>query len=908
MANRKITQYSDLAGAQTSTMVMQIVNPAAGATDAGNRKSTLNDLFADLAQNTTDKGTSWTGVATASAPAVSAAGKAKIYYDTTLTSLMISVAGGAYSPISTGLQANIPTSTYAALPAAPTRTLLYSLTDNNRDLYYYNQQAARWVAANGFVFNIHDFGASPSASAAVNTAAIQAAFVAATAASLSYPTAAGLYAGSMPVVYFPQAFAVYETSSSIDLTGNYVQVEGNNCVLKKAASFAGSYAMERTANAWQMTFNNLQFDGYPGGVYLDSSNLDVGTILFYNCSFYDISGDAIHLDAQSSLSVIERCRFSTVTHSLYVETGDKVMFRDCWIFPSVFSTNYDAAIINYGTALHIQGGVFVPAPQTVTEPAWVNNYGCVYIEDTRFGGEPGAMSGVNNFCVADTSYPQNVNGVQIRACPEYSNNPAGTPLVRLFEIPNTIILENNFGLLETPLISWSASVSGGSQTTKIAAAAAFLLLRTEGNAFSSATPAIPTNLQPYLMQPVAGTGVTVTPDATGKGSPSIAIGQSVSVSASPVFVGATFTGSTSLTWNSGVPTTAVMVSGASGTGAASFFNTPSLNSAFSSGLGIDGSFAAQISTVRLGSYGVKSAGGYGSRLALGTTLNTTYTDWVILDQNGLLSSSSHVITSASATALAVGANGATNPVLQIDGSTASVATGIKITGRAASSGVEIAAISSGANEDLYLTPKGSGAVFISLAGDQYKQVWENGTVTSALWVGSTESSIGTTSAHNFHFFTNNIDQLFLTTAGNLGLGTATFGTSAAKAFGLFNGTAPSTSPADTVQLYAFDITAGQSALHIRDEGGSVYKIGGGALSLPDAANISVGTATGTKIGTATTEKLGFWNATPVVRPAAYTVTNLTTDRVLDANATTLDELADVVGTLITDLKSIGLIG
>ena len=41
--------------------------------------------------------------------------------------------------------------------------------------------------------------------------------------------------------------------------------------------------------------------------------------------------------------------------------------------------------------------------------------------------------------------------------------------------------------------------------------------------------------------------------------------------------------------------------------------------------------------------------------------------------------------------------------------------------------------------------------------------------------------------------------------------------------------------------------------------------------------------------------------------AAYTPTNVTTDRSYDANATTLDELADIVGTLIADLKVTGLI-
>jgi hypothetical protein len=41
--------------------------------------------------------------------------------------------------------------------------------------------------------------------------------------------------------------------------------------------------------------------------------------------------------------------------------------------------------------------------------------------------------------------------------------------------------------------------------------------------------------------------------------------------------------------------------------------------------------------------------------------------------------------------------------------------------------------------------------------------------------------------------------------------------------------------------------------------------------------------------------------------ATYTMSNVTTDRAFDANATTLDELADVVGTLINDLKRAGSI-
>lgn len=41
---------------------------------------------------------------------------------------------------------------------------------------------------------------------------------------------------------------------------------------------------------------------------------------------------------------------------------------------------------------------------------------------------------------------------------------------------------------------------------------------------------------------------------------------------------------------------------------------------------------------------------------------------------------------------------------------------------------------------------------------------------------------------------------------------------------------------------------------------------------------------------------------------AYTPTNVTTDRAYDANSSSIDEVADVLGTLIADLKARGLVG
>jgi hypothetical protein len=56
-----------------------------------------------------------------------------------------------------------------------------------------------------------------------------------------------------------------------------------------------------------------------------------------------------------------------------------------------------------------------------------------------------------------------------------------------------------------------------------------------------------------------------------------------------------------------------------------------------------------------------------------------------------------------------------------------------------------------------------------------------------------------------------------------------------------------------------------------------------------------------------TPQLSFFGVATVARPAAYSPSNVTPDRAYDADSTTLDEVADVLGTLISDLQGLGLV-
>lgn len=68
--------------------------------------------------------------------------------------------------------------------------------------------------------------------------------------------------------------------------------------------------------------------------------------------------------------------------------------------------------------------------------------------------------------------------------------------------------------------------------------------------------------------------------------------------------------------------------------------------------------------------------------------------------------------SSSASALAVGLNGATNPAFQVDSSVGSQAAGLKITGAVTGGTVAVVAIDSGSNTNLTINAKGTGTIGI----------------------------------------------------------------------------------------------------------------------------------------------------------------------------------------------------
>ena len=97
------------------------------------------------------------------------------------------------------------------------------------------------------------------------------------------------------------------------------------------------------------------------------------------------------------------------------------------------------------------------------------------------------------------------------------------------------------------------------------------------------------------------------------------------------------TGTTGLTWNAATLDSSGLVTiGTRGTGGSLFINTPSINTDWSAGLGVDGSYSSNISTVNIKAFGPKLASGalQGSNLTFSTTYETTLSERMRIDRNG----------------------------------------------------------------------------------------------------------------------------------------------------------------------------------------------------------------------------------------------------------------------------------
>jgi hypothetical protein len=192
------------------------------------------------------------------------------------------------------------------------------------------------------------------------------------------------------------------------------------------------------------------------------------------------------------------------------------------------------------------------------------------------------------------------------------------------------------------------------------------------------------------------------------------------------------------------------------------------------------------------------------------------------------------ITVASANAFAVGANGTTNPVFNVNSNTSSVATGITVVGAAAGSGVQILATSSGNGENV--TTQGSAGSGATAGG-------------AAIILGG---SAGATSAGGAAQVTGAAGGATSGTGGAATIlaGAGTAGNAAGGVASVTSGAGQGTGAGGAVT-----VTAGASGAGATGNGGAASLTAGAALSTNGtggASSLIGGVATGTGTGGAIT--------------------------------------------------------
>jgi hypothetical protein len=80
------------------------------------------------------------------------------------------------------------------------------------------------------------------------------------------------------------------------------------------------------------------------------------------------------------------------------------------------------------------------------------------------------------------------------------------------------------------------------------------------------------------------------------------------------------------------------------------------------------------------------------------------------------------------------------------------------------------------------------------------------------------------------------------------------------------------------------------------------------LAIENTGDLVLSTTAGNRFGTATNQKIAWWGATPVVQNAGWSTANSIPAKALDVNMVTLTNVANVLATLLEQLKTYGLLG
>ena len=240
--------------------------------------------------------------------------------------------------------------------------------------------------------DVRDFGAIGDGEAD-DTEAIQAAADVCSSMLRSIEPPGGSYMGTCPELFFPAG--KYKLSSEIELNG-YQVVRGEDAILiqdpgKRILVFDGCY---------RNRVESIQFLGGTRQISFSNVNVDMTRLTIRGCTFQDWTEVAIAAEGTgpdlhlSATILIEECVFDGGT--ILATRADSTTLRSCrHQFRGACVTHGTPSIVNLwtGGVLYLTDFTGTPACPEADQirARWIDNFGSVVIDGSRFGGEGGGL-------------------------------------------------------------------------------------------------------------------------------------------------------------------------------------------------------------------------------------------------------------------------------------------------------------------------------------------------------------------------------------------------------------------------------------------------------------------------------------------------------------------------------------
>lgn len=262
-----------------------------------------------------------------------------------------------------------------------------------------------------------------------------------------------------------------------------VKVQGNLPIPTRLVAHGGLASIESLDNtkdifkgddSYMSHFADLNFLGGMSQVRLQNSNINGGLWLFERCTFEgsnDYSAQCLNTSGSypvtSTQPIFMNCRWIRCKRALKTQ-ADHTYVIGGWMQPEGDFFDADTAFIYAGGLLTMNLVMTIPGGTFPSRARWIDCYGAVRCQGTRFGGEGGGLPIVYWFAPPPrytSGTAQNIEmGVSLHQCSIYQGNnarPDSAVVNCRGQLPTIVRITDCTGGITKPYIVNESAANGG---------------------------------------------------------------------------------------------------------------------------------------------------------------------------------------------------------------------------------------------------------------------------------------------------------------------------------------------------------------------------------------------------------------------------------------------------------------